>query len=100
MRGGYGVARDQIAGQVCNCAERIYVQRKIADEFTEKLTIAMEATRWREILWWTIRRGLRAADAIRAGLQPRWNRWCAARVAAGADAGHGRPAVRHVEGGY
>ena len=33
------------SGQVCNCAERIYVQRNIADEFTEKLTVAMEATR-------------------------------------------------------
>src|ERR1039457_4301399 len=33
------------SGQVCNCAERIYVQGKIADEFTEKLAAAMQATR-------------------------------------------------------
>jgi lactaldehyde dehydrogenase / glycolaldehyde dehydrogenase len=29
-------------GQVCNCAERVYVQRKVADEFTSKLTAAMK----------------------------------------------------------
>jgi lactaldehyde dehydrogenase/glycolaldehyde dehydrogenase len=34
------------AGQVCNCAERIYVQRKVADEFTEKLVAAMKTTRY------------------------------------------------------
>jgi len=33
------------SGQVCNCAERIYVQGKISDEFTEKLAAAMQATR-------------------------------------------------------
>src|ERR1035441_2834441 len=33
------------SGQVCNCAERIYVQGEIADEFTEKLAAAMQATR-------------------------------------------------------
>jgi lactaldehyde dehydrogenase/glycolaldehyde dehydrogenase len=31
-------------GQVCNCAERIYVQRGIADEFTDKFVKAMAAT--------------------------------------------------------
>jgi lactaldehyde dehydrogenase/glycolaldehyde dehydrogenase len=30
------------SGQVCNCAERVYVQRRVADEFTEKLTAAMQ----------------------------------------------------------
>ncbi len=34
------------SGQVCNCAERVYVHRKIAEEFTEKLTAAMKATRY------------------------------------------------------
>jgi len=34
------------SGQVCNCAERVYVQRKVADEFIEKLTPAMKATRY------------------------------------------------------
>ena len=34
------------SGQVCNCAERIYVQRKVADEFTQKLVVAMESTRF------------------------------------------------------
>ena len=32
------------SGQVCNCAERVYVSRKIADEFTEKLAKAMQKT--------------------------------------------------------
>lgn len=34
------------SGQVCNCAERVYVQRKIAGQFTDKLTTAMKATRY------------------------------------------------------
>ncbi|ADG92849.1 Aldehyde Dehydrogenase [Arcobacter nitrofigilis DSM 7299] len=31
-------------GQVCNCAERVYVHKSIAKEFSEKMTKAMEAT--------------------------------------------------------
>jgi len=34
------------SGQVCNCAERVYVQRKIADEFVSKLSSAMQASRY------------------------------------------------------
>ena len=34
------------SGQVCNCAERVYVQRSVADEFVDKLTAAMQATRY------------------------------------------------------
>ena len=34
------------AGQVCNCAERIYVDRKVADEFVEKLTREMSAAKF------------------------------------------------------
>jgi len=30
-------------GQVCNCAERVYVQRGIADEFTDRMVNAMQA---------------------------------------------------------
>ncbi|WP_447895328.1 aldehyde dehydrogenase [Vreelandella sp. GE22] len=33
-------------GQVCNCAERVYVQRGVADEFTARMAKAMEATRF------------------------------------------------------
>jgi lactaldehyde dehydrogenase / glycolaldehyde dehydrogenase len=33
-------------GQVCNCAERVYVERAVADEFTEKLRVRMAATRY------------------------------------------------------
>lgn len=33
------------SGQVCNCAERIYVQRGIAEQFIEKLAAAMKVTR-------------------------------------------------------
>jgi lactaldehyde dehydrogenase/glycolaldehyde dehydrogenase len=34
------------SGQVCNCAERVYVQRRVAGEFAEKLTAAMKNTRY------------------------------------------------------
>ncbi len=33
------------SGQVCNCAERVYVEEGIYDEFLEKLTIAMKAVK-------------------------------------------------------
>ncbi|MBI4164173.1 MAG: aldehyde dehydrogenase [Acidobacteria bacterium] len=32
------------SGQVCNCAERVYVQKPIAEEFVTKLTAAMKET--------------------------------------------------------
>jgi lactaldehyde dehydrogenase/glycolaldehyde dehydrogenase len=34
------------SGQVCNCAERVYVQRSIAGEFVDKLSAAMRATHY------------------------------------------------------
>lgn len=34
------------SGQVCNCAERVYVHRSIAQEFVEKLSKAMQATHY------------------------------------------------------
>jgi lactaldehyde dehydrogenase/glycolaldehyde dehydrogenase len=34
------------SGQVCNSAERVYVQRGIADEFVEKLAAVMRSTRY------------------------------------------------------
>jgi lactaldehyde dehydrogenase/glycolaldehyde dehydrogenase len=34
------------SGQVCNCAERVYVQRSVANEFVDKLSAAMKATRF------------------------------------------------------
>jgi lactaldehyde dehydrogenase/glycolaldehyde dehydrogenase len=33
-------------GQVCNCAERVYVERKVADEFIAKLSERMSATKF------------------------------------------------------
>ena len=33
-------------GQVCNCAERVYVQRQVADEFTARIAQAMAVTRY------------------------------------------------------
>jgi lactaldehyde dehydrogenase/glycolaldehyde dehydrogenase len=33
-------------GQVCNCAERVYVERKVADPFIEQMAAAMAATRY------------------------------------------------------
>ena len=34
------------SGQVCNCAERVYVQRPVANAFVEKLTAAMRRARF------------------------------------------------------
>jgi lactaldehyde dehydrogenase/glycolaldehyde dehydrogenase len=34
------------SGQVCNCAERVYVQRKVADQFVDQLATAMKNTRF------------------------------------------------------
>ena len=33
-------------GQVCNCAERVYVERGVADQFIERIAKAMAATRY------------------------------------------------------
>lgn len=33
-------------GQVCNCAERVYVERGVADEFIDRISAAMAATRY------------------------------------------------------
>jgi len=33
-------------GQVCNCAERVYVARAIADQFVQRMVAAMNATRY------------------------------------------------------
>ena len=34
------------SGQVCNCAERVYVEQAVAEEFTAKLVDAMKAVTW------------------------------------------------------
>jgi lactaldehyde dehydrogenase/glycolaldehyde dehydrogenase len=34
------------SGQVCNCAERVYVDRKVEDEFVSKLSAAMKQTKY------------------------------------------------------
>jgi lactaldehyde dehydrogenase/glycolaldehyde dehydrogenase len=33
-------------GQVCNCAERVYVERKVAEPFIERIAASMAATRY------------------------------------------------------
>ncbi|WP_296249865.1 aldehyde dehydrogenase [Pseudomonas sp. UBA4194] len=33
-------------GQVCNCAERVYVERSVADQFIERIAASMAATRY------------------------------------------------------
>jgi lactaldehyde dehydrogenase/glycolaldehyde dehydrogenase len=33
-------------GQVCNCAERVYVEREVADQFIDRIAKAMAATRY------------------------------------------------------
>ena len=38
------------SGQVCNCAERVYVERSVADEFTQRIATAMAATRFGDSL--------------------------------------------------
>jgi len=37
-------------GQVCNCAERVYVHESVAERFIEKVTVAMKATRFGDSL--------------------------------------------------
>ena len=37
-------------GQVCNCAERVYVQESVVEKFTEKVTAAMKATTYGDSL--------------------------------------------------
>ncbi len=37
-------------GQVCNCAERVYVQESVAEQFIAKVTAAMQATRFGDSL--------------------------------------------------
>ena len=37
-------------GQVCNCAERVYVQESVAEQFIAKVTPAMQATRFGDSL--------------------------------------------------
>jgi lactaldehyde dehydrogenase / glycolaldehyde dehydrogenase len=34
------------SGQVCNCAERVYVQRSVAQEFVDRISTAMEETHY------------------------------------------------------
>lgn len=34
------------SGQVCNCAERVYVERSVLEPFTERMVAAMQATRF------------------------------------------------------
>ena len=34
------------SGQVCNCAERVYVHKKVAAEFLDKITAAMSSTKY------------------------------------------------------
>ena len=34
------------SGQVCNCAERVYVQQNVASQFVDKLTAAMQSARY------------------------------------------------------
>jgi len=40
---GVLASRITFSGQVCNCAERVYVHESVADEFTSKLVAAMKA---------------------------------------------------------
>lgn len=58
-------------GQVCNCAERVYVQRAVADSFIDRITKLMKSTRFGDPL---------AADHLQMG--PLINRSALLKVAA------------------
>lgn len=80
-------------GQVCNCAERVYVQRGIAEEFTDRLVTAM--------------RGIRHGDPLgnaAVDMGPMIHERAARRVAAMVETATGEGAIlltggRHVEMG-
>ena len=82
------------SGQVCNCAERIYVQGKIAAEFTEKLAAAMQATRCGNPLA-DAAVGLWAADQSGGLHSEGGRRWQRCALAEG-DAGHRRTSAARV----
>ena len=85
------------SGQVCNCAERVYVQERIADQFVEKLAAAMKGVPLRRSPghpspWTTDRSSMKAAT----GRSTRWSEERlppAPRVLTGGKRGAG-------EGGY
>jgi len=63
------------SGQVCNCAERVYVQSKVAAEFIDKISAAMSATQFGDPLGERVvaygplinEAGFRKVDALVAG---------------------------------
>ncbi|MBD1572040.1 aldehyde dehydrogenase [Vibrio sp. S17_S38] len=78
------------SGQVCNCAERVYVQRGIADEFIAHVTRAMEATKFGDPLVDTDiemgpiinRKGLeKIRDAVDTALQQGATLECGGKIA-------------------
>jgi len=80
-------------GQVCNCAERVYVQRGIAGEFTDRLVTAMRGTSYGDPL------GNAAVD-----MGPMIHEKAARRIASMVEAAAGEGAAlltggRHVEMG-
>jgi lactaldehyde dehydrogenase / glycolaldehyde dehydrogenase len=86
------------SGQVCNCAERIYVQRRVADEFTEKLVAAMKATRYGDPL---VERDLDMGPLINARQLEKVDALVQGAVKAGAEvATGGRRAERSAGGNY
>jgi len=85
------------SGQVCNCAERIYVHRKVADAFTEKLVQAMRATTFGDPL---IKPDVHMGPLINAAAAQKVQGLVERAVSAGARVATGGRAVEHAGGRY
>ncbi|ALL69938.1 Aldehyde dehydrogenase A (plasmid) [Paraburkholderia caribensis MBA4] len=85
------------SGQVCNCAERIYVQRKVADAFTEKLVQAMRATTFGDPL---VKADVQMGPLINPAAAQKVQGLVERAVSAGARVATGGRAVEHGGGRY
>lgn len=85
------------SGQVCNCAERIYVHRKVADAFTDKLVHAMRATTFGDPLH---KPDVQMGPMINAAAAQKVQGMVERAVSAGARVVTGGSAVGHDGGHY
>ena len=63
------------SGQVCNCAERVYVQAGVADQFVDELAKAMKATKIGNPL---VDATVEYGPLINEAVSRKWTRWCGA----------------------
>lgn len=85
------------SGQVCNCAERIYVHRKVADAFTDRLVHAMRATTFGDPLH---KPDVQMGPMINAAAAQKVQGMVERAVSAGARVVTGGSAVGHDGGRY